>query len=90
MVLQGMVWPSDLGVVSAGRVDGLSHDVQVVFGQHGWRVVDALSRPVEGCRQARRGTSMHHRVRSAPIRAADSSAWLKSVVTLESCYYGGL
>lgn len=44
-----MVWRSNLGVVSARGVDGLSHDVEVVFRQHGWRVVDALSGPVEGC-----------------------------------------
>lgn len=43
-----------LRVVSAGRVDGLSHDVQVVFRQHGRGVVDALTRTVESCRSAKK------------------------------------
>lgn len=38
-----------LRVVPAGRVDGLSHDVQVVFRKNRRRVVDALTRAVEGC-----------------------------------------
>lgn len=44
------VCKSCLWVVSAGGVNGLSHDVQVVFRKHGRCVVDALSGAVEGWR----------------------------------------